>query len=339
MNEQDWGGAVRTKSGTLACGCVPDARVDGEADDAIQETWLRLGRSDASSIDNLGGWLTTVVARVCLDMLRSRTSRREESLDTEVVEPPAKGATRLDPEQEAVLADSVGLALLVVLDRLSPAERLTFVLHDLFAVPFDEIARISVARRQRPASSRVARDAACRAGNACRTQSCTTKRCRRKIFDRVARWRLEGLVAVLDPEVSSTSTKQRQRRALHAKSAAQPPGQGTQSRSRAARASSVRCWSTERWAHARAAGTPVARVALNDQGRKIAQVDIIGDPVACRNWSCCGGKASGSRLSGNHAPIFSVQPSNARQEPPHTASDVAPCGRARVSQARAANRT
>jgi RNA polymerase sigma-70 factor (ECF subfamily) len=106
-----------------------------EADDAVQEAWLRLSRSGAGDIANLGGWLTTVVGRICLDMLRSRRSRREEPLDGEVRE-------TVDPEQEAVLADSVGLALLVVLDTLSPAERLAFVLHDMFSVPFGEIAQI-----------------------------------------------------------------------------------------------------------------------------------------------------------------------------------------------------
>src|SRR5882672_3966281 len=114
----------------------------GEAEDAVQEAWLRLSRADTGGVDNLGGWLTTVVARVCLDMLRSRTSRREESLDAQVTEPIATGQARIDPEQEALLADSVGLALLVVLDALTPAERLTFVLHDMFAVPFEEIAAI-----------------------------------------------------------------------------------------------------------------------------------------------------------------------------------------------------
>jgi len=106
----------------------------GEADDAVQEAWLRLSRSDADSIENFAGWLTTVVARVCLDMLRSRNSRREEPLSISAPDsPPATIASKtIDPEQEAVLADSVGLALLVVLDRLGPAERLAFVLHDLF---------------------------------------------------------------------------------------------------------------------------------------------------------------------------------------------------------------
>src|SRR5438132_5325528 len=111
-----------------------------EADDAVQESWLRLSRSDTSSIENLGGWLTTVVARICLDMLRSRNSRREESLEAAVSESIESREEGIDPEQEVLLADSVGLALLVVLDTLPPAERLAFVLHDVFAVPFDEIA-------------------------------------------------------------------------------------------------------------------------------------------------------------------------------------------------------
>jgi RNA polymerase sigma-70 factor (ECF subfamily) len=114
----------------------------GEADDAVQETWLRLSRSDISGVANLGRWLTTVVARVCLDMLRSRKSRREEPLDVYVPDPVVSWEDGGHPEQEALLADSVGLALLVVLETLSPAERLAFVLHDLFAVPFDEIAPI-----------------------------------------------------------------------------------------------------------------------------------------------------------------------------------------------------
>ncbi len=113
-----------------------------EADDAVQETWLRLSRSDVSDIENLGGWLTTVVSRVCLDTLRTRTSRREEPLPPDLPEPVASRADGTDPEYEALLADSVGPALLLVLDTLTPPERLAFVLHDIFAVPFDEIAPI-----------------------------------------------------------------------------------------------------------------------------------------------------------------------------------------------------
>lgn len=113
-----------------------------EADDAVQECWLRLSRSETGNVENLAGWLTTVVARVCLDMLRSRKSRREEPLET-TPPPPGEGAIAPDPEAEAILADSVGYATLVVLDRLTPAERIAFVLHDLFEIPFEEIARVT----------------------------------------------------------------------------------------------------------------------------------------------------------------------------------------------------
>ena len=123
-----------------------------EADDAVQETWLRLSRAGVGGVENLGGWLTTIVARVSLNMLRSRTLRREEPIDPPATGQPVAPPNGTDPEHEAVLADSVGLALLVVLDTLTPAERLAFVLHDMFAVPFEEIApiveRSPVATRQ-----------------------------------------------------------------------------------------------------------------------------------------------------------------------------------------------
>src|SRR5258708_6326631 len=113
-----------------------------DADDAVQETWLRLARSDTSGVRNLGGWLTTVAARVCLDMLRARAARREDPLDVYVPDPIISPAVGSGPEQEALLADSVGLALLVVLETLSPTERLAFVLHDVLASPFDGIGGI-----------------------------------------------------------------------------------------------------------------------------------------------------------------------------------------------------
>lgn len=113
-----------------------------EADDAVQEAWLRLNRSDVDDVENLGGWLTTVVSRVCLDMLRSRKSRREERIEPTIPEIKADLSRWLDPEQEAIMADSVGLALLVVLDTLSPNERLAFLLHDVFGMSFDEIGPI-----------------------------------------------------------------------------------------------------------------------------------------------------------------------------------------------------
>jgi RNA polymerase sigma factor (sigma-70 family) len=172
-----------------------------EADDAVQEAWLRLSRTDADSIDNLGGWLTTVVARVCLNMLRSRRTRREEPLDVYVPDPIISRADGLDAEQEALLADSVGLALLVVLETLSPAERLAFVLHDMFAVPFDEIAPI-VGR-----SSTAARQLASRARR--RLQGATVPDAdlsrQRTVVDAFFAAAREGdfeaLMAVLDPDV------------------------------------------------------------------------------------------------------------------------------------------
>jgi RNA polymerase sigma factor (sigma-70 family) len=143
MDERDWLAARFEENRTHLRGVA--FRMLGsmsDAEDAVQESWLRLSRADTSDVENLGGWLTTVVARVSLDMLRSRTSRREDPLDAGRPEPIVSPAEGTDPEYEAVLADSVGPALLVVLDTLPPAERLAFVLHDLFAVPFDEIADI-----------------------------------------------------------------------------------------------------------------------------------------------------------------------------------------------------
>ncbi|WP_433322974.1 RNA polymerase sigma factor SigJ [Spirillospora sp. CA-294931] len=113
-----------------------------EADDAVQETWLRLSRSDTDRVDNLGGWLTTVAGRVCLDMLRSRRSRREEPAAEHMPDPIISHQDGIDPEQQAMVADSVGLAMLVVLETLAPAERLAFVLHDMFGLPFEDIAPI-----------------------------------------------------------------------------------------------------------------------------------------------------------------------------------------------------
>ena len=113
-----------------------------EADDAVQEAWIRLSRTDTSDVENLSGWLTTVVGRVCLNMLRSRRTRREAPLDTHVADPIVSPEAGIGPEDEAILGESIGLALLAVLDTLSPAERVAFVLHDVFAVPFDEIAPI-----------------------------------------------------------------------------------------------------------------------------------------------------------------------------------------------------
>src|SRR6266545_657087 len=172
-----------------------------EADDAVQEAWLRLNRSDTSGVDNLRGWLTTVVARVCLDMLRSRKSRREEPLAAHALEPNATGAEALDPEQEALMTDSVGLALLVVLDKLAPAQRVAFVLHDVFAMPFDDIAAV-VGRS--PAAVRQLASRARRRVQGSAVPDADLERQREVVNAFLAASRggdFEALLAVLDPEV------------------------------------------------------------------------------------------------------------------------------------------
>lgn len=172
-----------------------------EAEDAIQEAWLRLNRVDTATVENLGGWLTTVVSRVCLDMLRSRKSRREEPIGAQVTEPSVERGEGADPEGEAVFADSVGVALLVVLDTLTPAERLAFVLHDLFGVPFDEIA--SIVGRSPDAAKQLASRARRRVRGSPAPSDAGRARQRDVVqaFLRAARaGDIDGLLAVLDPD-------------------------------------------------------------------------------------------------------------------------------------------
>lgn len=172
-----------------------------EAEDVVQEAWLRLHRIDPATVDNLGGWLTTVVSRVCLDVLRSRKSRREEPIDAQVTEPRVVRGEGTDPEGEAVLAGSVGVALLVVLDRLSPAERLAFVLHDLFAMPFDEIGPI--VGRSPTAAKQLASRARRRVRGSPAPMDASRARQRDVVeaFLRAVRsGDLESLLAVLDPD-------------------------------------------------------------------------------------------------------------------------------------------
>jgi RNA polymerase sigma factor (sigma-70 family) len=173
-----------------------------EADDAVQEAWLRLHRATDDSIDNIGGWLTTVVGRVCIDMLRARNSRREDYVGTSLPEPVVSLADRIDPEQEALLADSVGLALLVVLDMLTPSERLAFVLHDMFAVPFEEIA--PMVDRTPAATRQLASRARRRVRGAPTEPDGDLGRQREVVAAFLAASRagdFDALVAVLDPEV------------------------------------------------------------------------------------------------------------------------------------------
>jgi len=173
-----------------------------EADDAVQEAWLHLSRVDTSSVKNLGGYLTTIVARICLDMLRARKSRREESLEVSGPEPMVRPESGSDPEHEALLADSVGLALLIVLDTLSPAERLAFVLHDIFAVPFDEIAPI--VERSETAARQLASRARRRVRGGTRVQDANLTE-QRAVVDAFLSASREGnfdaLLELLDPDV------------------------------------------------------------------------------------------------------------------------------------------
>jgi len=172
-----------------------------EAEDAVQEAWLRLNGVDSAAIENLGGWLTTVVSRVCLDMLRGRRLRREESIEAQVTEPRVVRGEGADPESEALLADSVGVALLVVLDTLTPAERLVFVLHDLFGMPFDEIGSI-VGRS--PAAAKQLASRARRRVRGSPAPSDAGRARQREVVDAFLRATragdLEALLAVLDPD-------------------------------------------------------------------------------------------------------------------------------------------
>jgi RNA polymerase sigma factor (sigma-70 family) len=173
-----------------------------EADDAVQETWLRLSRADTDDVENLGGWLTTVTARVCLNMLRSRRTHRLEPLEPHVPDPVVTRLDATSPEQEAVLADSVGLAMLVVLEMLAPAERLAFVLHDMFAVPFEEIAPI--VGRTPTAARQLASRARRRVQGAPAVPDADITRQREVVdafFAAARQGDFEALVAVLDPDV------------------------------------------------------------------------------------------------------------------------------------------
>ena len=203
MDEQDWLAERfeerRARLRTVAFRMLGSL---SEADDAVQEAWLRLSRSDASVIENLDGWLTTVVARICLNMLRARNARRERPLDPHVPEPIVSSEDGVDPEHEALLADSVGLALLVVLETLSPQERLAFVLHDMFGVQFDEIAPL--VERSPAAARQLASRARRRVRGAAPEPDADLARQREVVNAFMAASRdgdFEGLMAVLDPDV------------------------------------------------------------------------------------------------------------------------------------------
>jgi RNA polymerase sigma-70 factor (ECF subfamily) len=249
-----------------------------EAEDAVQESWLRLARSDESAIANLSGWLTTVVGRVCLDMLRARSTRREDPLDVRLPDPVVTYGDESDPEAEALLADSVGLALLVVLETLNPPERLAFVLHDMFAVPFDEIARML--GRSPDATKMMASRARRRVRGAVPVEDADITRQRAVVDAFLAAARggdIEALVAVLDPDV-----------ALRADTAAGPvlavgardvAGRAAMFARLAAHVRPVLVNGVPGVLAATADGSPMAVMAFTVVGDRIVEIDSIADPA------------------------------------------------------------
>jgi RNA polymerase sigma factor (sigma-70 family) len=253
-----------------------------DAEDAVQETWLRLSRADTSGVENLTGWLTTVVARVSLDMLRSRTSRREEQFGDSVPEPPASHDEGVDPEHEAVLADSVGLALLVVLDTLGPAERLAFVLHDMFAVPFEEIA--SILGRSPAAAKQLASRARRRVQGAASDDDIETDVTRqRAVVDAfLAASRggdFDALVALLDPNVvlrADSTVVKRPRANLQAEVRGALAVAGAfAGRAEGAQTAMINGFVGAVWA---LGGRPRAVFDFRVAHGKIVAIEIVGDP-------------------------------------------------------------
>ncbi|MFF4186963.1 sigma-70 family RNA polymerase sigma factor [Streptomyces sp. NPDC001691] len=249
-----------------------------EADDAVQEAWLRLSRSDTGAVENLGGWLTTVVGRVCLDMLRARVSRREEPLGLRVPDPIISGADGTGPEGDVLLADSVGLALIVVLETLGPAERLAFVLHDLFAVPFDEIAPV-IGRS--PAAARQLASRARRRVQGSAPAPDTDLAGRRRVveaFMAAARGGdFEALVEVLDPDVVARSDGGELRPGGVLRGAQAVAG-GALFGARLAEFTVLVLVNGSPGLVSLAEGRPLSVMAFTMTGGRIATIDILADP-------------------------------------------------------------
>ncbi len=262
----------------------------GEADDAVQESWLRLSRSGASGVENLGGWLTTIVARVSLDMLRSRKSRREEPLDPTAMGIAAASTEGADPEHEALLADSVGMALLVVLETLTPAERVAFVLHDMFAVPFDEIAPIvgrspDAARKLASRARRRVQGSGEWSGEGEQASAAMDDRAdrlrQREIVDAfLAASRggdLAALIALLDPDVVLRADEAAVLTGATSEVlGAQAVAETFSGRARAARLALVDGAAGAVWAPG---GTPRVVFAFTIADGKIAAIDLLADPT------------------------------------------------------------
>lgn len=248
------------------------------ADDAVQEAWLRLSRSDSGGIENLRGWLTTVVAHVCLDTLRSRESRREDPLEAHEPERIVSRADQTDPESEALLADSVGVALLVVLETLTPAERVAFVLHDMFDLPFDEIAPI--VRRSPEAARKLASRARHRVQGAPTNPELELTRKREVVDAFLAASRggdLNALLAVLDPDVVLRADSAAVQTGASAEVRGAPAVAETfKGRAVAARPALVNGVAGAAWAPG---GRPRVVFAFTITGGKIVAIDLVADPA------------------------------------------------------------
>jgi RNA polymerase sigma-70 factor, ECF subfamily len=259
-----------------------------EADDAVQETWLRVSRADSGGIENLRGWLTTITARVCLNTLKSRSSRPEEPVGAHVPDPIISLDDRLDPEQEVLLADSVGLALLVVLDALEPAERLAFVLHDMFAVPFDEIAPIV---ERSPAATRQLASRARRRVQGATPFPDADLSSQREVIDAFLAASREGdfraLIAILHPAV-----------VLRADRGAMPPGASQVVRGAPAVAEQTMAFAMSRRGEATPAlingeagvvwaaqGRPYSVVGFTVRRGRIVAINVLADPARLQQLS------------------------------------------------------
>ena len=258
-----------------------------EAEDAVQDAWLRLSRADRSEVENLGGWLTTVVARVCLNRLQARTSRREEPLDAHLPEPIVSEAEGTDPEHEVLLADAVGPALLVVLDTLAPAERLAFVLHDVFAVSFEEIA--AIVDRSPAAARQLASRARRRVQGADTTPDADLSRQRTLVDAFLAAARggdFQALLALLDPDIVVRADPAAVQLGAAQLGAAQEVRGATdvaatfaRLRARAARPALVDGVAGAVWAPG---GQPRVVFSFTIAGGKIVAIDLIADPERIR---------------------------------------------------------
>jgi RNA polymerase sigma factor (sigma-70 family) len=277
MDERDWlARRFEDHRGRLRAVAYRMLGSASEADDAVQEAWLRLSRSDADAVENLGGWLTTVVARVCLNMLEARRSRREEPVGGDLPDPVAHRGDDHDPEQQALAAEGVGLALLVVLDTLTPAERLAFVLHDLFAVPFEEIAPIV---DRSPAAARQLASRARRRVQGAPPPDADLARQRAVVDAFLAAARggdFQALLAVLDPDVVLRSDQAAVQvgasRELHGAAAVADTFAG---RARTARPALIDGAAGLVWAPG---GVPRVVFGFRISHGRIVAIDVVADP-------------------------------------------------------------